>query len=220
MGITVANDVLVTGALTVQNGVTLSGTTDLAVGRDLTVARNLTVVGPGLTIRGLPLAEYKRLSFKGNEFASDPASPTLQGATVNYPGWDFPDAVTSRILLSWAPPQISIGAAIDFWTTCSLALVWINLSAAAGNVLWRIEIRKLAIGIDLVTEAAFLDTQEAKTASAQNVMNAFKFVNLLNLTPDFFGTEWSAAISRIGGDASDTLAGTARLGVCSLNQVS
>ncbi len=229
MGITVANDVDVTGNLTVGGSLvipSISTTGDMTVGDDLTVTDDLlvsgdmTIVGPGLTVRGLPLAEYKRLSFKGNEFASDPAAQTLQGATVNYAGWDFPDVVTSSILLSWAPPQIATGAALDFWTTCSGAYIWTNLSAAAGNVLWQWQVYKFDIGIDATTEAAFLDTQEAKVATAQNVMNAFKFVSTLNLTPGFFGSEWAMRVTRIGGNAADTLAGTARFGVMSLNQVS
>ena len=223
MAITVANDVIVTGDLTVGGNLVIpniSTTGDLAVGDDLTVTGDTTFTTPVISVAGEPLAQYKRLSFKGDEFRADPAAIATKGDTINYPGWDFADGSTQAVQLSWAPPQIAHGAAIDFWTTCSLALVWINLSAAAGNVVWQTEVRKLAIGIDAVDEAAFLTVNEAKVAAGIKVMNAFKFVTLLNLTPDFFGTEWSMRISRIGADAADTLAGAVRLGVCSLNQVS
>lgn len=206
-----AISVTVLGVAAAVSSLTVAGATN---------TNTLTVTGAS-TFRGVPLAQYERVTFQAKVMdGAFGAAPTYTVDALDYPGWDLADGVTRTTVWPFAPPRIGVdGSTHLFWNTFEVAAVWVNLGAAAGNVRWRCEIRNLAIGIDVVNEAPAHDQFTTMGAAGQNVCNAGLIATSVPVSPAFFGSEWAIKVSRIGADGADTLAATTRLAMVSFNRV-
>lgn len=91
----------------------------------------------------------------------------------------------------------------DYVSTIQATLVWTNLGAGSGNVVWRIG---YSTGSDGVAFAALTTGDSTVTAPAQNVLK----YTTANITPTVAaGTMLNFSVGRVGTDVADTLANDA-----------
>lgn len=86
------------------------------------------------------------------------------------------------------------------WTAFVMDLFWSNETAGAGNVRWSIA-TKVLINTDLLTEAA-TTTASTIAAPAQNVIKRSDAAQTITAVTD---AAYATQLSRLGGDALDTL---------------
>jgi hypothetical protein len=120
------------------------------------------------------------------------------------PRWSFPDAATTTLGMSFATPRS--------WNTFQVAFVWTAEGGAGGNVRWQVDIKKLDIFIDNISEAVFATGVGNDAAPTIGVLSLVSGRPTgVNATAGALGTMYGIQVSRIGADAGDTLAAAAGL---------
>lgn len=119
----------------------------------------------------------------------------------------LPDAATTTVGFNYIVPT--------WWNTFSVSTLWTSESGT-GNVRWQVDVKKIDLLIDNISEAVFA-TQSATVASGTAGVPAITLdvPTNINSTPGAAGSMYGVQISRIGADAADTLAAAA--GILAVN---
>jgi hypothetical protein len=136
----------------------------------------------------------------GNMFGG----PTLGDA--QWPGWLMTD---SAVLFAGGSVKLP-----DSWTTWKLSVLWIKLTANAGDVVWRGDYDVKEVG---GTAGPTAGTNRTVTASGQNVLVKTQLETNIAYTD---GALVSVKGGRIGTDGADTLTGNVGLLAFVLEKVS
>lgn len=188
---------------------------------DLTVPSNLTIRGEVKTSVGGPIFDElvyhpERISFGGIErearvlpasWALSPQSPAA-GFTNGFAYLVLPDAVTTDLYFT-----IEIE---EWWLTSTLGIYmeWANLHTATGDVRWEYEFKECDIATETLAQADVVGSRTVTVASPSAnggtttsvcFQQAAGFPATMNPGP--IASFYSLRISRLGGDAADTLAG-------------
>lgn len=189
---------------TMTGSLTLSGGADLAVTGDATINGEILTgtFGSPATFRGI----QREARVVG---AGGLASPTGQFTFDNN---------CPRILL---PPQVTTDVymtfAIEEWwidSTFGTYVEWSNDHTATGDIRWQftlyefhIATRLLSAPVTMGTKTVTQPTPAANGGVHTNTCFSVLAGDTINPTPDPFGAFYVLKMSRLGGDALDTLAG-------------
>lgn len=124
--------------------------------------------------------------------------------TNDVPRLTMVDAATTTFGCTMALP--------GYWTTADFGFHYTTSATAAGDIRWRMAVKKLHVFVDNISEAFLADVSATVDAPNQGVTFAqLNHLNDVNVTPEAFGTLFSVLISRVGADAADTYTGSAEL---------
>lgn len=127
--------------------------------------------------------------------------------------WSFVQAATGEVSGSFFLPPA--------WRTISVGFFWVNPGAdVTGNVRWRVALKKLDTG-DLTSEAYVTDAAANVATGAQHALNLrANHITGFSVVPGIFGSSYSMLVSRIGGDAGDTIGNAVGLHSVSVQRTS
>lgn len=124
--------------------------------------------------------------------------------TNNVPRLSLIDGVTTSFGFTFWPPPTWANIGFGFW--------WTTDTAAAGNVRWRVAVKKHFNEVSNISAAFDADVSANIAVPTAGVVRAtIDQVSGLSAGPGFFGAMYTVVIERTGADAGDTHAGTAAL---------
>lgn len=123
---------------------------------------------------------------------------TVQGSNLRYSAWAM-DGTAAEALTT---PEITIPA--DYSSAGAIFVHWTNLSAATGNVVWRLITKVVDDTGDLNSTTSETVTDNTIPAPAQNVLKISALLSGMSLTA---GHQLRLTIGRLGNDAADTVDG-------------
>lgn len=146
----------------------------------------------------------RRLWIPAEMFTLAAGTPALaaQGANTRYSAWAFDAAADEYIVTEFYLPLDTTGAA-----TLVVKIVWTNLGAGAGNVVWEFFDAAVADTGDLNATAGEGSNTEALAAPAQHILKTSAIsapglpAQSTNLVRFRFGRRGSSASDTLGNDA-------------------
>jgi hypothetical protein len=166
--------------------------------------------GPaGFDAWGLAVSSYaddavRAYSISAAEMHSPTAVFTVAGGT---PRLVFPDGVTTTAYLGGR------GFPVDWLEQgITLGFDWANDHTATGNVRWEFELRENNTGQQLSAADVLVNSQQTiASPGANGVYTTTVAASDVALSPGGFGSLYLWRITRLGGDALDTLGGAVGL---------
>jgi len=187
------------------NGLTGGAGSALAVG-----------AGSGITVNAndVTLAEHdhtfhtnqgRRQAVWGPEIGLFSGAPDYarRGTNERYRAWAFDAAANEAVIFEWTPPVDYVAA-----TAVTFKLIWTNLGAGAGNVVWRLFVSSVAETGDMNSVASEANASDTVAAPAQNVL---KITNHSRTVTPAASDIVRVLVQRVAADAGDTLANDAGL---------
>jgi hypothetical protein len=183
--------------------VTLTGTSDLTVPGDLRVGG---VVKTGTF--GTP-ATFGGIEREGRVFpAGEMCSPTgVMNFGDGFPRVNLPDGVTTNVYM---------GFEVEEWwldSTIGVYFEWVNDHTTTGDVRFDCDIKECDIATQALTAAGtiatrtFTETSPAANVPTTSIVGGTIIGTTISFDPGAFASFYVLRISRVGGDAADTLAG-------------
>lgn len=174
----------------------------------------------GLEIRGtgnIVKTPHDALYAFAPDFSSNGTEVPESAQDVGVHRWSLADAATQRVKWTWAVP---VG-----WSTIAVRFGWCNESAASGNVVFQLAYRQIFLGeTDIDAGAVTTVAIPAITAAGQFAFNySTPAATAAIATPSGgFGDKpfIQCALSRLGADGNDTLAGAVAVFVTTATRVS
>lgn len=188
-------------------------------GSNLTVGGDVDVRG-ATTIRGVirtgtfgTPATFGGIEREGRVFpAGEMCSPTaVMNFGDGFPRVNLPDGVTTHVY---------IGFEVEEWwldSTIGVYFEWVNDHTTTGDVRWDCEIKECDIatetlvGADVIATRTFTEASQAANTAMTSVVARASDGIPCSFDPGPVASFYVLRISRLGGDALDTLAGPAGL---------
>lgn len=127
-------------------------------------------------------------------------STAAMSVTSGYPRFIFPDAATTTAYMTMGFPP--------YWSSVTIGFDWTNDHSATGNVRWSFTFRGNDMGGVITTSEINQTVAVTQPAAAANGGHRTDIMwTDLPIVHGAFGTLWALEMSRLGGDAADTLAG-------------
>lgn len=118
----------------------------------------------------------------------------LRGTNVRYHAWAFDAAATEGILAEWWPPADYVSGAI------TVKILWTNLGAGAGDVVWQLHL--ISCGDGETLNGSGTSDNDTVTAPAQDILDIYS--HGISFTPTA-GEMIEVIVTRVGTDVADTL---------------
>lgn len=161
----------------------------------------------GFVEGGIDLSVYSR-NFGAAEMQSSASTVTTDGLAR----LSFPDAATTDAFVS-----IPL---FGTWDGVTIQFDWVNDDAATGDVRWDFELRGNDIGSDISSATVLHSSTVTLTSPGVNDITTSVVASDIAISPGTSGTLMSFRISRLGGDAADTLTGPVGLAEIAFNRAS
>jgi hypothetical protein len=173
---------------------------------------SLQIRGTGNTV----LTPHDALYAYAPDMRSNGTDVPESAQDVGVPRWSLADAATQRVKWLWAIPVGWSGVAVRFG--------WGNESANSGNVVWQFSYRLIYLGEGDIDAGATTDIAVgAITALGQYDFNYSTPASLANISTASGGLGdkpfMQCSLSRLGGDAADTLSGAVAVFVTTATRV-
>lgn len=125
--------------------------------------------------------------------------------TNDVPRLNFPDAATSSVGITYAPPK--------WWSHFGVSFVWVPETGTGGNVRFTARVKKLNVAQDLLSEAHFATATADVAAGTTALQVKYTVDHLPNVSAalEAFGSVYTVELIREGGHANDTYAGAVGL---------